>query len=61
MLTAGLKDIAARVAALHGKDEGEGLALTTAPVLALGIFERVGSNWLSDSLRAEMPQHNEPF
>ncbi|MCX4966316.1 hypothetical protein OHA98_16010 [Streptomyces sp. NBC_00654] len=32
-----------------------------APVLALGIFERVGSNWLSDSLRGAMPQHNEPF
>ncbi|MYX77584.1 SUMF1/EgtB/PvdO family nonheme iron enzyme [Streptomyces sp. SID3915] len=31
------------------------------PVLALGIFERVGSNWLSDSLRGAMPQHNEPF
>ncbi|RMB87002.1 SUMF1/EgtB/PvdO family nonheme iron enzyme [Streptomyces shenzhenensis] len=32
-----------------------------APVLALGVFERVGSNWLSDSLRQAMPQHNEPF
>ncbi|WP_330457411.1 formylglycine-generating enzyme family protein [Streptomyces sp. NBC_00820] len=32
-----------------------------APCLALGIFERVGSNWLSDSLRPVMPQHNEPF
>ncbi|MGW0708202.1 SUMF1/EgtB/PvdO family nonheme iron enzyme [Streptomyces sp. NPDC002643] len=32
-----------------------------APVLALGVFERVGSNWLSDSLRRVMPQHNEPF
>ncbi|MEU1403737.1 SUMF1/EgtB/PvdO family nonheme iron enzyme [Streptomyces sp. NPDC005728] len=31
------------------------------PVLALGVFERVGSNWLSDSLRQVMPQHNEPF
>ena len=31
------------------------------PVLALGVFERVGSNWLSDSLRPLMPQHNEPF
>ncbi|MFJ7489651.1 sulfotransferase [Streptomyces sp. NPDC097727] len=61
MLTAGLKDIAARVVALHRQDEGKGLALTTAPVMALGIFERVGSNWLSDSLRGEMPQHNEPF
>ncbi|MFI6688007.1 SUMF1/EgtB/PvdO family nonheme iron enzyme [Streptomyces sp. NPDC050485] len=32
-----------------------------APVLALGTFERVGSNWLCDSLREAMPQHNEPF
>ncbi|MFJ9889548.1 hypothetical protein ACIQRW_27345 [Streptomyces sp. NPDC091287] len=31
------------------------------PALALGIFERVGSNWLSGSLRGAMPQHNEPF
>ncbi|AVH55633.1 hypothetical protein C4B68_07395 [Streptomyces dengpaensis] len=31
------------------------------PVLALGVFERVGSNWLSDSLRQVMAQHNEPF
>lgn len=61
MLTDDLKDIAARVAALHGQSEGEGLAFTAAPVLALGTFERVGSNWLSDSLRAGMPQHNEPF
>lgn len=50
--------IAARVAALFEQHETEGPA---APVLALGIFERVGSNWLSDSLRAAMPQHNEPF
>ncbi|MEL5954102.1 hypothetical protein AADR41_04850 [Streptomyces sp. CLV115] len=50
--------IAARVAALFEQHEPEG---PSAPVLALGIFERVGSNWLSDSLRAAMPQHNEPF
>lgn len=31
------------------------------PVLAMGISERVGSNWLSDTLRANMSQHNEPF
>ncbi|MEU0302889.1 sulfotransferase [Streptomyces sp. NPDC006175] len=48
------------MAALNGQHEPGGLA-PTAPVLALGTFERVGSNWLSDSLRAEMPQHNEPF
>ncbi|GAA2493905.1 hypothetical protein [Winogradskya humida] len=31
------------------------------PLLALGTSERVGSNWLSDTLRPVMPQHNEPF
>ncbi|WP_051366672.1 hypothetical protein [Hamadaea tsunoensis] len=31
------------------------------PLLALGTSERVGSNWLSDTLRPIMPQHNEPF
>ncbi|MFH9467119.1 hypothetical protein ACH4LT_07455 [Streptomyces clavifer] len=61
MLTADLTALARRVAALHGQYEAESLAHTTAPVLALGTFERVGSNWLSDSLRPEMPQHNEPF
>lgn len=48
--------IAAQVAGLHGPE-----AARMAPCLALGIFERVGSNWLSDSLRPVMPQHNEPF
>ncbi len=32
-----------------------------APLLILGAFERVGSNWVSDQLRASMQQHNEPF
>ncbi|MFE4976071.1 SUMF1/EgtB/PvdO family nonheme iron enzyme [Kitasatospora sp. NPDC056651] len=32
-----------------------------APLLILGAFERVGSNWVSDQLRATMQQHNEPF
>ncbi|MGW2552237.1 hypothetical protein [Streptomyces sp. NPDC001635] len=49
-------DIAAQVAGLYGPD-----AERMAPCLALGTFERVGSNWLSDSLRPVMPQHNEPF
>ncbi|WP_328965708.1 hypothetical protein [Streptomyces virginiae] len=53
--------IAARVAALHGQGSKQDPRRTTAPVLALGIFERVGSNWLSDSLRTVMPQHNEPL
>jgi hypothetical protein len=48
--------LASRVSALYGSD-----AEVMAPVLALGTFERVGSNWISDRLRAIMPQHNEPF
>lgn len=31
------------------------------PLLLLGTSERVGSNWLSDTLRPSMAQHNEPF
>ncbi|MFF3675941.1 hypothetical protein ACFYYS_18455 [Streptomyces sp. NPDC002120] len=53
--------VAARVAELYGEGAEQDPLRTSAPVLALGIFERVGSNWLSDSLRAVMPQHNEPF
>ncbi|MEV5985995.1 hypothetical protein AB0L85_13345 [Streptomyces sp. NPDC052051] len=49
-----MTEIAKQVAALHGPG-------SSAPFLALGVFERVGSNWLSDSLRRRMPQHNEPF
>jgi formylglycine-generating enzyme required for sulfatase activity len=32
-----------------------------APGLAMGISERVGTNWFSDTLRDTMEQHNEPF
>ncbi|MBT2405548.1 MULTISPECIES: hypothetical protein [unclassified Streptomyces] len=52
-----IESIVARMAHLDGRSGRP----TEAPVLALGIFERVGSNWLSDSLRGAMPQHNEPF
>jgi hypothetical protein len=31
------------------------------PLLILGTFERVGSNWVSDMLRPVTGQHNEPF
>jgi hypothetical protein len=31
------------------------------PMLMLGTSERVGSNWLSDTLRPLASQHNEPF
>ncbi|WP_434592625.1 hypothetical protein [Streptomyces sp. A5-4] len=53
-----IHSIVARLAA-HLKEQGGGPV--SPPALALGIFERVGSNWLSDSLRGTMPQHNEPF
>ncbi|MCX5395583.1 SUMF1/EgtB/PvdO family nonheme iron enzyme [Streptomyces sp. NBC_00102] len=45
---------------MHGRTVGSG-PTPTAPVLVLGTFERVGSNWLSDTFRNVMPQHNEPF
>jgi UTP-glucose-1-phosphate uridylyltransferase len=32
-----------------------------SPLLVLGVIERVGSNWLSDTLRVVADQHNEPF
>jgi hypothetical protein len=31
------------------------------PALLLGVMERVGSNWVSDTLRPVTGQHNEPF
>jgi formylglycine-generating enzyme required for sulfatase activity len=31
------------------------------PLLLLGTSERVGSNWISDTLRSVLGQHNEPF
>ncbi|MET8623783.1 SUMF1/EgtB/PvdO family nonheme iron enzyme [Kitasatospora sp. NPDC004669] len=46
-------DIAEHVAALFRPE--------SAPLLTLGVFERVGSNWVSDTLRPYLPQHNEPF
>lgn len=46
-------DIAEHVAALFKPEQ--------APLLTLGVFERVGSNWTSDTLRPYLPQHNEPF
>ncbi|MFC5668334.1 SUMF1/EgtB/PvdO family nonheme iron enzyme [Kitasatospora misakiensis] len=46
-------DIAEHVAALFRPE--------SAPLLTLGVFERVGSNWVSDVLRPYLPQHNEPF
>lgn len=31
------------------------------PALAMGVFERVGSNWFLDTIKNEMSTHNEPF
>jgi hypothetical protein len=31
------------------------------PLLLLGVMERVGSNWVSDTLGPVAGQHNEPF
>ena len=38
----------------------EGLSLKK-PLLILGTFERVGSNWLLDTLNQHVHTHNEPF
>jgi hypothetical protein len=51
-----LEEIAGRVRAIQ---ESGGSVLP--PVLLLGVMERVGSNWVSDTLRPVTGQHNEPF
>lgn len=51
-----LEEIAARVRAIREADAG-----VLPPALLLGAMERVGSNWVSDSLRPVTGQHNEPF
>jgi hypothetical protein len=55
-----LAEIDGRVADLRVQARAAGLTMLP-PLLVLGTSERVGSNWLSDSLRPVMPQHNEPF
>jgi hypothetical protein len=55
-----LGEIRARVAAMAGAARDRG-TLMLPPLLLLGTSERVGSNWLSDTLRPVMDQHNEPF
>ena len=51
-----LEEIAGRVRAIR---ESGGAVLP--PALLLGVMERVGSNWVSDTLRPVTGQHNEPF
>lgn len=50
------EEIAGRVRAMQ--ESGDGIM---PPVLLLGVMERVGSNWVSDTLRPVTGQHNEPF
>jgi hypothetical protein len=51
-----LEEIAGRVRAV--RESGGGIL---PPLLLLGVMERVGSNWVSDTLRPVTGQHNEPF
>lgn len=53
-------EIEARLTALAEAAREGGTALLP-PLLILGTCERVGSNWVSDSLRLVAGQHNEPF
>lgn len=55
-----LDEIDQRITDLRSKARVGGVDVL-APLLVLGTSERVGSNWLSDTLRPVMPQHNEPF
>ena len=53
-------EICARVEAMRTAAGTTGVELRP-PLLMLGTSERVGSNWLSDTLRPIAEQHNEPF
>lgn len=53
-------EIAARVQTMRVAARQRGGDLI-APLLVLGTSERVGSNWISDTLRPVLGQHNEPF
>ena len=55
-----LAEIGTRLAAMRAMAATGGVQLL-APLLLLGTSERVGSNWLSDTLRPLMSQHNEPL
>jgi formylglycine-generating enzyme required for sulfatase activity len=55
-----LAEIQARIQAMQSAAHTRGAAVLP-PLLMLGTSERVGSNWLSDTLRPVMDQHNEPF
>jgi hypothetical protein len=53
-------EIQARLTALAEAAREAGTAVLP-PLLILGTCERVGSNWVSDTLRPVTGQHNEPF
>jgi hypothetical protein len=55
-----LNEIRERLTALAETARNGGTVIRP-PLLILGTFERVGSNWLSDALGAVAVQHNEPF
>jgi hypothetical protein len=54
------EEICARVEAMRAAARTTGAELRP-PLLMLGTSERVGSNWMSDTLRPIAGQHNEPF
>jgi hypothetical protein len=60
----GMQDIVTEIHARLGlmreqaRDSGTN---TLVPLLILGTTERVGSTWVSDTLRPVVDQHNEPF
>jgi formylglycine-generating enzyme required for sulfatase activity len=53
-------EISTRVQMMRAAARQRGGALRP-PLLLLGTSERVGSNWISDTLRPVLGQHNEPF
>ncbi len=55
-----LAEITARIELMRSAAHARGIVLLP-PLLMLGTSERVGSNWLSDTLRPVMDQLNEPF
>jgi hypothetical protein len=55
-----LDEIGQRLADIAGA-AGQRGEQVLPPLLILGTSERVGSNWISDTLRPAAAQHNEPF
>jgi Sulfatase-modifying factor enzyme 1 len=53
-------EVQARLTAL-AETARENATVVLPPLLILGTCERVGSNWVSDTLRPVAGQHNEPF